>query len=463
MKNIAIWLAVLVFIGCAPMSPTDPYKPVVRSGGFASVPRPAIQPAVAPEGPLTLQQAIEIGLANNPGVAALDWETAGAEARHDQAFSERLPRLDAVSGYTHSLDAQRLSPVSEGGDTGLFSRNILAGDLVLSMPLFTGGRLVNRVKAADLLRQALSQRLARSREELVFNVSSVFYRILAQRHVIESLEFSRQTLAEHMKRIEAMIKAKKAARVDRMRTDVRLADVQQQLAREKNLLVVLRRTLANFLGQEENMDKIRLQGKLALGEEAGLPELETALAEAWNARDDYLAVKSALEAQARNVDAARAGNWPDVSFQGSYGGNLAAGQTSGTGDDLEDEGRIGLAMEMPLFDGGRIRAEVREQYTRLAAAQKRLRELELEIRLEIETALAGIESSQQRARALQKSIIQAKESLRIEQQKYNLGKGAIVDVLDAQASLLETETTYYQMLAELQTAMAQLKLATGKR
>jgi outer membrane protein TolC len=62
---------------------------------------------------------------------------------------------------------------------------------------------------------------------------------------------------------------------------------------------------------------------------------------------------------------------------------------------------------------------------------------------------------------LEKSLEQAKESLRIEILKYNLGAGTITDVLDAQAALLLTETTYYRALADFRTALARLKLAMG--
>jgi outer membrane protein TolC len=124
-------------------------------------------------------------------------------------------------------------------------------------------------------------------------------------------------------------------------------------------------------------------------------------------------------------------------------------------------GRIGLALEVPIFEGGQVDADIRAQRAGLAAAQERLRRLELQVRLEVETALLNVESSKERASAIRKSIDQARESLRIEQQKYNLGKGAIVDVLDAQAALLESEMTYYRVLAEYHTAVAQLELAMG--
>ncbi|OHB74834.1 MAG: hypothetical protein A2Z25_09635 [Planctomycetes bacterium RBG_16_55_9] len=412
--------------------------------------------------PLNLRQAIEIALANNPEVAAMGWDSVAAQARQEQIFAERLPRLGLAGGYNRHLDEQRLLPVGQPGDPAILSRDIFSGDIVISLPLFTGGRLINQVKAADLLQQAATHRLARSKEELVFNVSSIFFSILAQRHVIESLEFSLGTLEEHVKRIDALIAAQKAAKVERMRTEVRLADVRQQLVRENNLTTIQCRVLANLLGLEDHIDQISLRGELELPEKAIVPEFEAALAEAWKERDDYLAARSALEAQARNVDAARAGHWPTVLLQGSYGERWAAGPTIGTGDESGDLGRIGLAMEIPLYEGGRIDAKVREQRANLVGAQERLRKLELQIRLEIETALSNVRSSQERLDAIGKSIAQARESLRIERQKYELGNGAIVDVLDAQSALLETETTYYRVQAELQTALAQVKLAMGE-
>jgi len=91
------------------------------------------------------------------------------------------------------------------------------------MPLFTGGRIINTVRAADLLQSAAEHRLVRTREELVFNVSSTFYAILGQRKVIESLALSRKAMEEQARRAQALLDAQKAARVDLLRTGVRQA------------------------------------------------------------------------------------------------------------------------------------------------------------------------------------------------------------------------------------------------
>ncbi len=432
-------------------APRSPEKPVVETNR-----RPA-------EGPLTLSEAIRVALANNPDVAAVAWDSQATQARHDYAVGARWPRLSAVGSYAHHLDEQRLLPVRQPGDPSILSRDIVSGDLVLTMPIFTGGRLVSQIRAAELLQQAAEHRLARSREELVFNVSSVFYGILAQRQVIESLEFSGQTLQEHLSRVDALIAVQKAAKVDRMRTEVRLADVQQRLVQEKNVMAIQHRALASLLGLVDQSGAPAVEGDLKVDENAAIPELETALAAAWSRRDDYLAAKSTLEAQARNVDVARAGRSPTVFLQGSYGGRWAAGPTTGTGNELDDIGRIGIGAEIPIFEGGQINAQVQEQRAILGAARERLRKLELQIRLDIETALLNIRSSHERVVAIQTAVEQAQESLRIERERYDLGKGAIVDVLDAQSALLDSQTNYYRALADMSVARAQLALATGEQ
>jgi outer membrane protein TolC len=373
-----------------------------------------------------------------------------------------LPIFGIAGGYAHHLDEQRLLPIGQPGDPTVLSRDIISGDFVLSLPLFTGGRLVNQVKAAELLQKAADHLLARSREELIFNVSSMFFSILAQQRVIESLEFSSKVLHEHLKHVNELVTAQKAAEVDKLRTNVRLVDVEQRLVQEKNVLAIQHRAWLNLLGLENFDEPPFPQGELTSEHERLTTDLESALQFALNKRDDYLAAKSALEAQARKIDAARAGHWPTVYLQGSYGEKWAVGPTFGAGDETDDIGRIGIVADIPIFEGGRVEAKVAEQRAKFAAARERLRKLELQIRLDVETALLNIKSSQQRIEAIKTAVEQAKESLRIEREKYDLGKGAIVDVLDAQAALLEVQTSHYRVLAEYNIAVAQLDLAMGK-
>jgi outer membrane protein TolC len=406
------------------------------------------------EGIFTIERCTEIALANNPEIAATGWEVSAAGSRVKQSQAQRWPAVSAEAGYTSYLDPQRLIQARYNGEPGFFDRDIYRADVILKMPIFTGGRIVNEIAAADLLYKAEEHRLARSREELLFNVASTFYSILAQRKIIHSIDFSVEAMEKHLKQISDLLAAQKAAKVDLLRTEVRLSDLRQGLVKEENVLAIQKRVLANLMGLDYNTERFAFEGKLVF-EELDITGTAILISRALEQRSDYGAAKERLEAQARRVDIAKAGHAPTVSVLGGYGV-----RADSYGDD-GNVGSIGVGVTIPLFEGGRVVAKVAEERSTLAAARERLRKLELQIRQDVETALLDIRASSERVKALDKSIEQARESLRIERQKYELGMGSITDVLDAQSALLQSETNYYRALADLDTAIARLKYATG--
>ena len=414
---------------------------------------------VVPEGPLTLTTCLDLALANNPGLQATADDAGRAAAEVDLARSNAWPKLDGVAGYTHTLDDQRLVPARRNGEPGVFADDLLSADLVLTMPLFTGGQITNRIRAGELLEAAALHRLSRNRDELAFNVTSLFYSILAQQRFIESAEFSRRAIEQQRDRIRQLIEAQKAANVDLLRTQVRLANIDQRLIAERNRLAIQRRTLGTLLGVSEK--PIEIAGELETDSVA--PATRPATAAVMRQRQDYLAAGAGVEAERHRLDAAKGARWPQISARASYGGRygIDADGPAGT-DDLEDVGMVGVFGTIPLFDGGQIAADVLRQRFALSGQRQRLRELELRIGLELESAWLNIQSASERIDATATAVKQAEEGLRIEREKYDQGKGTITDVLDAQSALLEAQTTYYRALADRLIALAQLKLAMGE-
>ncbi len=461
-RTVALVSLAAVLTSCVLVNPTDPYRPVHVSAngpGAVRVGVAASQPASVSR--LTLQRCIALAEEHNPDVARAGWEVAAAHAGIALAAGERWPTVHARGTYTHTMDSQRLIPPRSPTDLPVFSRNVFAGDLVLRLPLFTGGRITSAIAASKLLEEAAARRLARTREELVFNVSSVFYGILAQRQIVRAIDFSTKALEEHRERVRHLIDVQRAARVDLLRTEVRLADLRQRRVAEANRLAILKRVLVNLMGIRAPGDSLAVDGRLAL-RPANIDRDES-LRRALSHRADYLAARAELEAQARRVDVARAARWPTVNLEGSYGVRHAASPTSQPSgvDSTEDVGYIGVTAEIPLFEGGRIGARIRRERYALAAAQERLRTLELQIRLDVETAVLDVEAGRARVAATEEAITQARESLRIEREKYAVGRSSQTDVLDAQSALVDAETAYYRALADYETALAEWALAVG--
>jgi len=408
----------------------------------------------APEG-LSLDRAIKLALANNPELAASRSDLDAATAQVDIAQAEGRPLLAAEAGATRFLDPQRLVAAHFNGEVGRFDDDLYRADVNLRLPLYTGGRVTGEIDAAKALRQGQMHLVIRSQEELVFSLTQTYLSMLAQQQVINSLEFAVSSMEEHHTQVARLLAAQKAARVDLLRVQVRLADLQQTLRKEKNRLTVQKRQLINLLGNDLNPDEFDISGSLA-GEPGPVPTPAAALSTALAGRNDYLAARSRLLAQQQRIKVAAAGQLPNLALVGSYGLRFDSDGES------QDVGSVGLAMSMPIFAGGGISAKNRREQAIFSAAEERLRKLELQIRLEVESAILDMTANQERLLTTREIIAQARESLRIERMKYDLASGSLTDVLDVQTALLQAETSYVGALADFNLAMARLRLATGE-
>ena len=452
----------LTLVGCAIGNSVESYQPIIDSNSVIG--QPIETPSAATEAikpPFTLAQCLDIALKNNPDIVGGGFDVLTTQAQKNIAVSQKLPVIGLGTRYTHFSDNQRLIQPRYNGEPGVFGDDVFAGDIVFSMPIFTAGRIENEIKATDLLSQSAVHSLTRTRHELVFNLSQVFYNILAQRHIIESQKFSKKALEEHKKRVGNLINVQRASKVDLLRTEVRLADIEQGLVREKNVMSILRRVLVNFMGFSKPGQEVDIIGELQLT--AVDAKLHESISRAYSQRTDYLSAEKQVQAQEKRLDIARAGRWPIISSVASYGMRSAANpdfRPSGA-NSSDDVGFVGFSLNIPLYEGGAISARVRKERSKLNSMRQQLRKLKLQLDLDVETAILNINSSNERVVATNKSIEQAKESLRIERSKYELGKGSITDVLDAQSALLITQTIYYRALSDYNTAVAQWHLAIG--
>ncbi|MBA2880915.1 outer membrane protein TolC [Desulfosalsimonas propionicica] len=462
-KRLTIILLALVLSGCGGMQKNMQTPDPGNTADFSAPEnnREKAGPPIDFGRELSLDEAIELALQRNPGIEVQRHQTDSARADWREARGKRLPHLSAAASASRYLDDQRLVPARSPGEAGAWGEDQYGADLVLELPLFTGGRLINRASAARLFAEAAMDRLGRTRKETVFNVTSTFYAILEQRKVIESLRFSHKAVSRQQEKIQDLIAVEKGVRVDLLRVRVRLSDIEQQIIAEENRLEALHRLLANLLGMETEQKHLPVQGNLSF-ENPGVSG-DVLWQDIYAARQDYQALKNQAQAAEKSLAAARGEYFPRIDLRGTYGGRWAEGDTTvqAGASEEEDVGSIGLHMEMPLFAGGEIAARTAGARADQAALQARLRELELQIRLEVQNARDAVIADTKRVQTTRAAIEEAAEALDIEQTKYNLGKGTIVDVLDAQDALLRAQTNLARALAAYNTDLARLELARG--
>jgi outer membrane protein TolC len=413
---------------------------------------------------LPLSECVEIALKYNPFLqsAHLNKEVAAYDRKIVQG--RQWPSLHAKGGANLFLDDQRLISSRYNGEEGVFGQDIEEIGVVLRMPLFTGGQIVNSIRAVALNQSAVDNQFSRSRQELIFNVTSAFYTILGRQKQLESIRFSRNVLNKNKNRINALISAKKAAQVDLLRIDVRLARIEQNWVNINNDLHIAWRVLYKLMGVQTDFEKelSNLDGKLM--PIPLMPDTREAFNCALSNRPDFKALINKVDAQKSRLRATRGKRLPQIYLEGSYGYRYMtdpSDQPDGH-DALEDRGAMGLALDIPIFEGGSIQAEINRETVMVSVLEQELRFLTLQIQKEVETAIFNMQSTWQRVKTQEAAIAQAREALRIEQEKYGLGKGTILDVLDAQNAMLEIETDYYRAASEYHIANAQFDLIKGE-
>ncbi len=410
-----------------------------------------------------LERFLAYAADHSPELHGQDAEMKAAHQRFRQAWCQRRPALALEGGYDWNRYPQRLTAARFNGEAGTFDDDLYRADLVVKVPLDTNRRLGYEIEASRWRERSAAGTADRIRQELILGIATTFYRVLGQKALIGALESSRQAMQGHLDRVRLLLEGQKAARVDLLRSEVRLAEIERQLVRERGELEVLRQALAARCGWDHTRPFPDVGGEFALVPfEAAVDD---GVAKALANRPDYRAMLAAVQSQERTVQATRASGQPALSLHGSIGRRWAPSPIGGAGqgETRVDVGQIRLQATVPfLGETDRIRAKIAEEQARTEVLRHRLASLEQAIRLDVTSAHARALAARQQVEVAVKAVAHAEESLRIEQEKYAQGRGTIVDVLDAQAAHLTAQTGRVQALVDLHSALAFWKAALGE-
>ena len=122
---------------------------------------------------------------------------------------------------------------------------------------------------------------------------------------------------------------------------------------------------------------------------------------------------------------------------------------------------LGAALDLPLFDGGRRRAEVEAARAELEASQAEYRQAFLLALAEAENALVAISAYRQRSEALAEATEQSETALSQSNALYREGLASLFDVLDAQRQLIASRQSLLDNRADLAIAFIALHSAAA--
>ena len=412
---------------------------------------------------LNLRQTIEAALEANLDLQRSKDEIDAATANKNAATTEFFPTLNARYGYirrdqptTQALGTQSgqiVDVVVNPEDEYNFATSF-------SQPIFTGFALYNRYKIADLGLDVaeFSERL--TRQDVILDAKNAYYLVLKAQKLMDVADDTVKQIAAQKDVAENMYQVGMSPLNDLLQSQVQLANAKQDLITAKNNLdltksqfnTLLRRSvnapvkvvdLLDYTPWEQDIDYC-----LALAEDLRL-EIEVADLEVQIAEKDYKLTQKDY--------------FPVVNLTGTY---------SKRGTDWDVDGGVGISdkdfwdiratASWDFWQWGRTRYGVKEKLSRLSQAKLRKQQLLDNIDLEVKQAYLKTQEAQKNITTIEKAIEQAKENLRITEERYKEQVSTTTDVLVAQTLLTETMTNYYNALYDFKIAKAILYRALGQ-
>jgi outer membrane protein TolC len=175
-------------------------------------------------------------------------------------------------------------------------------------------------------------------------------------------------------------------------------------------------------------------------------------------RPDYHAAQSTVLAAQYNVQAQRAGLYPTLTANGSYG----TSSTTITGTDFRPGSSIGATLSIPIYDQGITRAQTEQAQAQLALAQSQLDQSKLGLESDVRSAVIGLVTAQAAVAQAQTELSQAKTVLNATQAQYRAGVTTLPLLLNAQVQLTTAQTDQLNAIYGLRQAEQSYLFALGE-
>lgn len=423
---------------------------VSQDGFTGSVPSGNPTPEILP---ISFLDAIDRGLKQNLGLLLSSDNTIAARGERWKELSNLLPNVSAKG----QENVQQTSLIALGirlpglpSVIGPF--NYFDARAYLTQSLFNWNYMQKERAAVENLRAA-QYSYQEARELVVLVAGNAYLQAIAGAARVETAEAQVRTAQTLYDRAVDQQKAGVIPAIDALRAHVELQSRQQQLISTRNDFAKQKLTLGRVIG-------------LPLGQEFTLtdkapydvlvpPTLDEALKRAFASRPDY----QAALAQARSAElsrrAATAEHYPSLDMEGDYG---VIGVNPATSNGTF---HVGGTINIPIFEGGKVHADVLQAEATLRQAKARLADLRGQIDNDVRNALLDLNAAADQVEVARSSVDLAEQTLAQAQDRFTAGVSDNLEVVQAQESVASAHENYISSLYAHNLAKVELARSLG--
>ena len=407
---------------------------------------------------LSLKDALTRALKYNLGVIEADEDTRAAHAVRLRNLNALLPNLSArvtstveeinLKTFGFSVNIPGINIPTIVGPFGAADARF-----VLSQEVFNWAS-IKSVKASGESEKASQYAYKNDRDLVVLTTVDSYLLVIADAATLDSTRAQVDTAQALFQKTSDQRKAGVVATIDELRSQVELQSQQQRLIAAQNQLAIDKLTLARVIGLP-NGQEFQLMDSVPYAPLAEI-SLDEALQQAYAVRPDYLGVKEQVRAAELAIQAAGAENYPSLSVYTDFG-DAGSPNFSTSHGVFTFQGSLNI----PIFQGTRVRADKLQASSALRQRQAELEDLRGKIDDQVRTAFLNLKSSSDLVAVAKSSIDLANQTLTQAQDRFLSGVADNLEVVQAQESVASAEQSYIVSVYSYNLAKVSLAQAVG--
>ena len=411
-----------------------------------------------------LAECIGIALDNKQTLYSAELEVQSAEKGVTGSYSGLLPsvNLSTSSGRTHYPEQETISLDFENNklDTSVSrSTSSMSTGLSINQTLYDGGRSFNTVRQArtnlDIAR--LNQR--QTRIQVIQNVASSYYGLLQAQQLLDVAEKNLNLSEQQVDLVQKQFDVGAVRKTDLLKADVARGQAKVDVLNRKTALDNARRQLFNDMGMQDFGQSIS-----AVADEwtdVQVPSSADALELLKTKNPSLLIQQSRISLGVLQVKMAKGVRLPSLGASMSYSAN---GENSDAlMEAVKDDWIVGmnLSLSVPLYSGSRL--STNQQQAKLSQQKSENDYITYlnDLRVQVELLRKSLENYSEIIPINQSVVVSAEEDLKLVQGRYSLGSATILEVLDAQVSLIRSNSNLINTVHDARIREKNLKAILG--
>ena len=335
------------------------------------------------------------------------------------------------------------------------TRNIFAGSIVVTQPVFLGGALVALNRMADINEQ-MQEHSAEARQQLIiYSTDQAFWQVVSLRHKQRLAESFLEVVKKLDSDVQKMINEGVATRSEGLGVSVKVNEAEMTLQKVNDGLVLSKMLLCKQVGLPVNTDIEVEEPTLPT-----TPTQPTSLSDAGSSRPELKMLADAVGISQQATNILKAANLPQVALTGGYAisnPNVLNGFEKKFGGFWN----VGLLVRIPIWNWGDVAYKVRASKNATAIANLEMDEARDLIELQVNQSTFKVDEANKRLAMAQKSIERAEENLRVANLGFQEGVITTTVVMEAQTAWLQAQSQLIDAQIDVCLSQVDLQKALG--